>query len=113
MVGIGAVGVAVALVGAVKTTQSVDLARTQARIWRNGASTEGTVLSVEPTLVNVNRSNLRMWIVRYEYCDSAGQRHKGTSQHMLGDNANAWKVGDRVPIRYDRDRPHLSVWTSS
>ena len=111
--GIGGIGIVSVLTGLVKTARSVAFARARARVWAEGMPVEGTVSSIEPTLVTMYRDRQTMWIVRYTYRDSAGQSHEGTSEYMLPDKANAWNPGDTISIRYDRDKPHVSVWTSS
>jgi uncharacterized protein DUF3592 len=106
----GVVGALAALIGVVLLVKSVGSAKTKARIWAHGADTEATVSSVEETNVKINKRP--MWVVRYQYRDHTGQAREGQSDYMSAGKANAWKTGDRVPIRYDRDQPDLSVWLS-
>lgn len=106
----GGVGALAALIGVVLLVRSVGSAKANARIWAHGAVAEATVASVEATNVKINRRP--MWVVRYQYRDHTGQAREGTSGYMSDDKANAWKTGDSVSIRYDRDKPDLSVWPS-
>lgn len=106
----GGVGIITALIGLVLLTRSIGSARTKARIWANGASIDATVSSVEETNVKINKRP--MWVVRYQYRDHTGQSREGKSEYMSADKANEWKTGDRISIRYDRDKPDLSVWSS-
>ena len=66
--------------------------------------------AVEETNVKINRHT--MWVVCYQYRDHTGQAREGQSHYMSAEKAHAWKTGDRMPIRYDRDKPELSVWLS-
>jgi len=96
--------------GVVLLAKSIGSAKTKARIWMHGTATEATVASVEETNVKINRRP--MWVVCYQYRDHTGQAREGKSHYMSVDTAHAWKMGDRVPIRYDRDKPDLSAWLS-
>jgi len=104
----GGVGSLIALIGLVLTVRAVGSSRTKAHILAHGQTAEAAVSSVEETNVKINRR--QMWIVRYEYRDYAGQKHEGKSEYMSGDKATAWNPGDKISIRYDRDKPQMSVW---
>jgi hypothetical protein len=78
------------------------------RLLREGMTAEGTVLTVKPTTVFVN--NVQQWEVRYGYRDIFGRSHEGTSGSLPPAEANKVEVGDTIPIRYDRERPEVSVW---
>lgn len=106
----GAVGGVAALIGVVLLVKSVGSAKTKAHIWAHGADTEASVASVEETNVKINKRP--MWVVRYEYRDHTGQARQGQSDYMSAAKAHAWKTGNRVPIRYDREKPDQSVWLS-
>ncbi len=102
------VGLSVALIGTVLLVRSVNTAKRKARIWSQGTQADATVAAVEETNVSVNRRP--MWVVRYQYRDHAGQTHDGTSEYMVADKANAWKRGDRIRIKFDPQKPKMSVW---
>lgn len=77
-------------------------------ILANGATARATVTEVEQTYTRVNGRYL--WRVRYEYTDSAGQTHWGASGLLDSREAQTWRPGDQVFVRYDRAQPSMSVW---
>jgi hypothetical protein len=106
----GGVGAVAALIGVVLLVKSIGSAKKKAHIWTHGTPTEATVASVEESNVKINRRP--MWVVCYQYRDHTGQARDGQSHYMSAEKAHAWRTGDKVPIRYDRDKPELSVWLS-
>jgi hypothetical protein len=102
------IGIVAAAIGAVLLARSLRSSTRKARIWVEGAAAEATVSAVEETNVTVNKRP--MWIVRYQYRDHLGQMHDGTSDYMSGDKANAWKRGDTIRVRFDRQEPNTNVW---
>jgi hypothetical protein len=78
------------------------------RVSRHGLPTQGTVLGVEPTSTTINR--VRQWRVRYQYRDHVGRKQEGNSHLLSPDEASTWHEGDTGPVRFDRERPEISVW---
>lgn len=78
------------------------------RLRANGLTADAVVTRVQASNVRVNRR--RQARVCYEFRDDRGQPHTGKSHHMPINEATAWKAGDRITIRYDRDRPRHSLW---
>lgn len=107
----GGFGLTAGFIGLFLLVRSVRSAKTKAQIWAHGVAADATVSSVEETNVKINRRP--MWIVRYQYLDHTGQSRDGKSEYMSADQANRWKPGDAISIRYDRDKPDASVWSSS
>ena len=103
-----AVGFVAAFIGALLVARSLTAAKAKARIWSQGTQADATVAAVEETNVRVNRRT--MWVVRYQYRDHSGQTHDGTSDYMAAEKANAWKRGDRIRVRFDPQKPGMSVW---
>lgn len=78
------------------------------RILANGATVRATVTELEQTYTRVNGRYL--WRVRYEYADGAGQIHWGASGLLDSREAQTWRPGDQVFVRYDPAQPSMSVW---
>jgi hypothetical protein len=84
--------------------------RTAARLQREGVPVDATIVEVRPANVRIN--GVQQWTARYEYRDGAGAVHTG-SETFPPEEADAWKEGDRISVRYDRRRPDRSVWTGT
>jgi hypothetical protein len=82
--------------------------RREARILQVGTTTEATVSAVEPTNTRVNRR--RLWCVRYSYEDMNGGLHAGDSGYLTAEDAQSYRVGEQVFIRYDPASPATSIW---
>jgi Protein of unknown function (DUF3592) len=78
------------------------------RIMRRGVPASATVTGTSATSVRVNRQN--QWVVNYRYRDTVGRQHEGRSPYMPVAAARTWEPGTTADIRFDRDRPELSVW---
>jgi hypothetical protein len=78
------------------------------RLLREGMKAEGKVLAIRGTNVSVN--NVQQWEVRYSYRDIFGRSHEGTSGSLPPAEASSVEIGDTITIRYDRERPEVSVW---
>ena len=78
------------------------------RVSRHGLPTEGTMVAVRPTGTSVNR--VPQWRLSYRYRDHLGQTQEGASHLLSPEEASAWKAGDRGTVRFDRERPEISVW---
>lgn len=81
---------------------------TERRLLRGGTPGQGTVLSIEPSNVSVNR--VRQWNLQYRYADHLGRSHEGRSGPVPPEEAHAVRVGDTVEVRFDRARPERSIW---
>jgi hypothetical protein len=82
--------------------------RTHRRLRAEGAPAEAIVTAVHQTRVSVNR--VRQWRIRYRYRDHLGQTHEGKSGYLSPDEVEEWREGDRGAVRFDRNRPDVSVW---
>lgn len=80
----------------------------QRRLREGGMTAEAVVTRVQMTNVKINRR--RQARVVYEFRDDRGERRTGKGPHMGVEEAQRWKPGDRITIKYDRDRPQHSVW---
>lgn len=78
------------------------------RILATGASVRATVTGSEQTYTRVNGRYL--WRVAYQYADESGATHRGTSPRMDSRDAQSWRAGDQVYVRYDPAQPGSSVW---
>lgn len=78
------------------------------RISRHGLPTEGTMVTVRPTGTSINR--VPQWRLSYRYRDHLGRTQEGASHLLSPDEASVWKAGDRGTVRFDRERPEISVW---
>ncbi len=78
------------------------------RLRETGMTAEATITRIQTTNVKINRR--RQARIVYEFRDDRGRMRRGRSSHMPIDDAMAWKAGDRITIRYDRDRPQISAW---
>ena len=79
-------------------------------ILRAGDAVQGTITAIAPTNVEVN--NVRQWEVRYQYRDHLSRIHEGTSDALAPGEAGTLAVGDKVNIRFDRERSEESVLES-
>lgn len=78
------------------------------RLREGGMTTEAVVTRVQMTNLRVNRR--RQARVVYEFHDERGQTRTGKSRHIPVNEATAWKPGDRITIRYDREHPQHSLF---
>lgn len=78
------------------------------RVSRHGLPTEGTIVSVGPTGTSINR--VCQWRLRYQYRDHLGRTQEGQSHLLPPEEAASWNKGDRGTVRFDRERPDISVW---
>lgn len=79
-----------------------------ARVLRHGLMTEGRVVRTEPTGTSVNR--VAQWQIRYRYYDHLGRSREAVSHLVSPEEAALWKEGDSGTVRFDRDRPQISLW---
>lgn len=102
------IGVVFSLLGGVFVLRGLGQVRKEQRLLQAGTTTEGTVTAVEPTSTRVNRRIL--WHVRYCYEDMNGTVHAGVSGYLSPDDAQTFRVGERVFVRYDPADPATSLW---
>jgi uncharacterized protein DUF3592 len=78
------------------------------RLYRDGLPAEAQVEGVNQTNMRVNR--VCQYVIRYAYRDLQGQVHHAQSYYMPPQEARAWNTGDTGMVRFDSQRPDLSVW---
>lgn len=78
------------------------------RVLRHGIDTEGTVIRAGPTGTTINR--VPQWRIHYRYRDHLGRHQEGASHLVSPEEGSAWKEGDRGAVRFDRERPEISLW---
>jgi len=79
----------------------------QQRLQREGIATTATVSEVRAAKMRIN--GVQQLAVHYQYQDERGRSYTGT-ETFPPQEADRWKAGDRVTIRYDRRRPNRSLW---
>lgn len=77
-------------------------------VLRHGLVTEGTVVRTEPTGTSMNR--VTQWQIRYRYRDHIGRTQEGLSHLVSPGEAARWKENDSGTVRFDRERPEVSLW---
>ena len=100
-------GVFSLLGGGLTLVQGRDLVRA-VRVLRHGLVTDGTVLRAGPTSTSINR--VSQWRIHYRYRDHLEQVREGASHLVSPEEGSAWHEGDVGVVRYDRERPEISVW---
>lgn len=75
---------------------------------REGARADAEVMEVAPTNFRINW--MPQWTIRYRYRDQAGKVHDGKTPSMAQEEARRWQPGDRGQVRFERNRPHRSMW---
>jgi hypothetical protein len=102
------IGVIFSLMGASSAGYGLWQVDIERRILANGASVRATVTEIEQTYTRVNGRYL--WRVRYQYADASGATYRGASGRMDSRDAQSWRPGDQVYVRYDPAQPDQSVW---
>jgi hypothetical protein len=97
-----------AIAGAVIGASGIRSGRRAKRLRESGLIAEATVTAVEPTRMTIN--GRRQGRVAFEFRDYQGRVQTGRTGYLPLDEAMRWKAGDRVAIRYNRDRPAQSLW---
>lgn len=77
------------------------------RLQREGITSTATVSKVRAANMRIN--GVQQQAVHYQYRDERGRTYTG-KESFPPEEADRWKEGDRVTIRYDRRRPNLSIW---
>lgn len=83
-------------------------ARRAARVRENGMTAEAIVTRVRATNVSINKRKQAR--VEYEFRDERGEARTGKSGYLPVSEAARWTPGDRITIKYDRERPQVSFW---
>jgi len=78
------------------------------RLLASGVTEWATVVDVERTGTRVNGQYL--WLVRYEYRDPSGNIHEGTSGYLERREAQSYRIGETVYVRFDPAEPSTSIW---
>jgi hypothetical protein len=102
------IGLVLAPVGGVIFASGWRQWRTHRRLRTGGVRTEGTVTAVRETRFSVNR--VRQWRIHYRYRDQAGRAHAARSGYLPPEQVEDWQEGDVGVVRFDPDRPEVSVW---
>lgn len=102
------VGSLFALTGGLILWRRAARRRFVAELLRDGMRAEGEVLEVAPTRLRVNR--VPLWAIRYRYRDADGNPHEARTPPMAEEEATRWQPGERGEVRYERARPHRSLW---
>ena len=79
------------------------------RMWRIGRTAEAEVLKVGSTSYTFN--GVTQWEIHYRYRDPRGAVYTGRTGPIPPGEAQQFQAGEAGTVRYDPDRPHLSVWT--
>ena len=103
-----AIGAVFTLLGGGLAYSDLRLIRRTIRVSRHGLPTEGTMVTVRQTGTSINR--VPQWRLSYRYRDHLGRTQEGASHLLSPEEASAWKAGDRGTVRFDRERPEISVW---
>jgi hypothetical protein len=101
-------GVLFTLIGGIFGGGALNQMQLEERLRASGVTVRATVVDVERTGSRLNGRYL--WQVRYEYQDSAGRFHEGVSDKMERIDAQRYRIGEQVFIRYDPARPSASIW---
>ena len=102
------VGTIFLVIGGFFFRHGLEKSQREARLRISGTTTEATVVSVSPTGTTIN--DQRLWHVRYTYDDFTGMAQTGESGYLSVEDAQSYRVGQRVFVRYDPERPAESVW---
>lgn len=102
------VGGVFTLLGGFVFVRGVGQVRRHRRLLRDGVLTSGTVVEVRPTKVRINR--IPQYALSYRYQDHAGRTYVGRSGLLSPEAAAAWAPGASGPVRYERQRPQVSLW---
>lgn len=101
-------GLVFALLGGIFAVNGLNALQREERLRATGVTTRGTVVEVERTSTRLNGSYL--WQVRYSYRDPAGRAYQGVSGYLERAEAQSFRVGEAVFVRYDPAEPSSSIW---
>ncbi|HSA61105.1 MAG TPA: DUF3592 domain-containing protein [Nitrospiraceae bacterium] len=105
---LGGFGVLFSLIGIVIAWSDLRHVLLVRRLSQQGLPAEGTIRNVWATGTRINR--VTQWKLSYEFRDHMGRIQQGESHLLSPDEAATWKPGDKGFVRFDRSRPHESVW---
>jgi membrane protein implicated in regulation of membrane protease activity len=86
------------------------LEKSQREAWlrQSGTLIEARITAVEPTSTRVNGRQL--WHVRYTYEAHTGRVYSGESGYLEAREAQSYRPGQLVYVRYDPEQPTESGW---
>lgn len=102
------VGTIFLVIGGYFFRHGLEKSQREQRLRATGTTTEATVVAVEPTSTIVNGE--RLWRVRCTYNDFTGMAQQCESGYLRTDDAGSYRIGERVFVRYDPERPSESIW---
>ena len=101
------VGTIFLVIGGFFFRHGLEKSQREERLLASGTTTDATIVAVEPTNTRVNGQYL--WQVRYVYDDFTGTAQMATSGYLSADDAQRYRVGQHVFVRYDPERPAESI----
>lgn len=102
------IGVVFTLLGGVFAVNGLNALQLEQRLRASGITTRATVVEIERTSTRLNGRYL--WQVRYSYKDPAGRSYQGVSGYLEPAEAQSFRVGEAVFVRYDPAEPSSSIW---
>jgi hypothetical protein len=102
------IGVAFTALGGTYVWLGLRERRAAQRLLLSGTTTEATVTAIEMTATRVNHR--RLWHVLYTYEDMYGVVHTGESGYLSAEEAQSYRLGETVFVRYDPTSPATSAW---
>jgi hypothetical protein len=102
------VGIIFTLLGGTFVILGLRQLNKETRLLQVGTTTEATIVAIEMTGTRVN--NQTLWHIRYVYDDMIGGTHEGVSGHLAPNDAQSFRLGEKAFIRYDPQRPSVSMW---
>ena len=102
------VGTIFLVIGGFFFRHGLEKSQREQRLQASGATVEATIVAVEPTSTRVNGQYL--WHVRYVYDDFTGAAQMANSGYLSADEAQSYRMGEHVFVRYDPERPAESIF---
>ncbi len=102
------IGIIFSSLGAIYLRRGLRKMRKEARLLQTGTTTEAVITAIEPTNTRLNRRTL--WRVRYAFDDLSGVARQGDSGYLSAEEAQSYRLGEPVFIRYDAEQPAESIW---
>jgi len=101
-------GLVFTLVGGGFMGYGIQQYQVEQRLLASGVTEWATVVDIERTGTRVNGQYL--WQIRYEYRDPFGRIHEGSSGYLDRREAQSYRIGETVYVRYDPAAPATSIW---
>jgi hypothetical protein len=98
------------LIGGIVLLRARSRLRITRRLQREGVTASATITDIRPTRVRIN--GVQQVDVVYRYQDEQGRSHSG-KETFSPEEAEGWKEGTRVAVRYDRRKPNHSIWVGT